>query len=64
MLYPGENNMPQIIIFAIGAICTLLCVAFYGIYFVEVRRINRKYEERREARERIQQIDFAQSSNV
>ena len=56
--------MPQIIIFAIGAICTLLCVAFYGIYFVEVRRINKEYEKRREARERIQQIDFAKNSNA
>lgn len=56
--------MPQIIIFAIGGICTLLCVAFYGIYFVEVRRINRKYEERREVRERLQQINFAQKSNL
>jgi hypothetical protein len=56
--------VPQIIIFAIGAICTLLCVAFYGIYFVEVRRINRQYEERREERERIQQIDFAKKNNA
>ncbi len=50
--------MPPIIIFAIGTICTLLCVAFYAIYFVEVRRINRQYAERREAKEQISQVDF------
>ena len=50
--------MPPIIIFAIGSICTLLCVAFYAIYFVEVRRINRQYAERREAKEQISQVDF------
>ena len=52
--------MPQIVIFAIGAICTMLCVAFYGIYFVEVRRINRQYAARREAKDQIRHIEFGQ----
>ena len=52
--------MPQVVIFAIGAICTMLCVAFYGIYFVEVRRINRQYAARREAKDQIRHIEFGQ----
>ena len=42
--------MPPIFIFAIGTICTALCVVFYAIHFVEIRRINRQYAEREEQR--------------
>ena len=48
--------MPSIFIFAIGAICTALCVVFYAIHFVEIRRINRQYAEREEQRAR--KIEF------
>ena len=48
--------MPSIFIFAIGAICTALCVVFYAIHFVEIRRINRQYAEREE--QRVRKIEF------
>ena len=42
--------MPPIFIFAIGTICTALCVVFYAIHVVEIRQINRQYTEREEQR--------------
>ena len=48
--------MPPIFIFAIGAICSALCVAFYVIHIVEIKRINKRYAEREE--ERVRKVEF------
>jgi hypothetical protein len=54
--------MPPFFIFAIGAIYTLLCAVFYGIHFVEIRRINRQYAEREQENQGIKKVEFAKIS--
>ena len=48
--------MQPVLIFAVGFFCTLLCAAFYVIHFIEIRRINKKYEQHQ--REKIKQPAF------
>ena len=51
--------MQPVLIFAVGFFCTLLCAAFYVIHFIEIRRINKKYEQHQQ--EKIKELAFQAS---
>ena len=53
-----EVNMPLIFIFAIGVICSSLCITFYAIHFIEIRRMNREWDEMVNEKERVRKIKF------
>ena len=50
--------MPLIFIFAIGVRCSSLCITFYAIHFIEIRRMNREWEEMVSEKERVREIKF------
>ena len=59
--------MPLIVIFFIGVICSSLCITFYAIHFIEIRRMNREYDERQQEREqklKVLQVPIQNRPNV
>ena len=56
--------MPLIFIFAIGVIWSSLCITFYAIHFIEIRRMNREWDEMVNEKERVRKIKFQTNSQL